>query len=98
MLRVHRAVPSGRLGEMTRRKREITGLANERDFRIWSNSQFRREAFAVFSQRSIRSTVTGASQSAAAGVGTRQNNPIFDSASPTLPLRMHSAIASVASA
>ena len=32
MLRVHRAVPSGGLGEMTRRKREITGLANERDF------------------------------------------------------------------
>src|SRR5262249_10616458 len=32
VLRVHRAVPSGGLGEMTRRKREITGLANERDF------------------------------------------------------------------
>ena len=33
MLRVHRAVPSEGLGEMTRRKREITGLANEQDFR-----------------------------------------------------------------
>src|SRR5499426_2335176 len=32
MLRVHRAVPSEGLGEMTRRKREITGLANEQDF------------------------------------------------------------------
>src|SRR5262249_36575587 len=30
--RVHRAVPSGGLGEMTRRKREIVGLTNERDF------------------------------------------------------------------
>jgi hypothetical protein len=33
MLHVHRAVPSGGLGEMTRRKREISGLANEQDFR-----------------------------------------------------------------
>ena len=32
MLRVHRVVPSGGLGEMTRRKREIVGLTNERDF------------------------------------------------------------------
>jgi hypothetical protein len=32
MLRVHRAVPSGGLGEMTRRKREIVGLTNEQDF------------------------------------------------------------------
>ena len=32
MLRVHRTVPQGGLGEMTRRKREITGLANEQDF------------------------------------------------------------------
>jgi hypothetical protein len=32
MLHVHRAVPSGGLGEMTRRKREITGLANEQEF------------------------------------------------------------------
>jgi hypothetical protein len=42
-------------------------------------------------------TVNGASQSAVAGVGTRLSNPIFDSAFPTLPPRMHSAIASVAS-
>jgi len=33
------------LGKMTRRKREITGPANEQDF----NSHFRREAFAAFS-------------------------------------------------
>ena len=34
---------------MTRRKREIVGLRNERDFAYVSNSQFRRKAFAVFS-------------------------------------------------
>src|SRR5262249_38059550 len=32
MVRLHRTVPSGGLGEMTRRKREIVGLTNERDF------------------------------------------------------------------
>src|SRR5262249_17863384 len=32
MLRVHRAVPSGGLVEMTRRKSEIVRLTNERDF------------------------------------------------------------------
>ena len=31
---------------MTRRKREIVGLTNNRTSRIWSNSQFRREATA----------------------------------------------------
>jgi hypothetical protein len=47
--RVHRAVPSGGLGEMTRRKREIVGLTNERDFPHLVELHFRREAFAVFS-------------------------------------------------
>jgi hypothetical protein len=32
---------------MTRRKREIAGLATNRTSRIWSNSHFRRKAFAV---------------------------------------------------
>jgi hypothetical protein len=82
---------------MTRRKREIIGLANERDFRMWSNSHFRREAFAVFSWRLMRSIANDASQSAAAGVDTRSSNSTFDSASQTSPPRMHSAIASVAS-
>jgi hypothetical protein len=42
--------------------------------------------------------VTDASQSAAAGVDTRPSNSLFDSASQTLLLRMHSATASVANA
>jgi hypothetical protein len=37
----------GGLGEMTRRKREIIGLGTNRTSRIWSNSHFRRKAFAV---------------------------------------------------
>src|SRR5262245_53463459 len=43
----------------------------------------------------MRFTVNDASQCAAAGVGTRSSNSIFDSASQTPPPRMHSAIASV---
>jgi len=66
--------------------------------RIWSNSHFRREAFAVFSLRLIHSTVNDASQSAAAGVDTRPSNFIFDSASQRPSPRVHSAIVSVASA
>ena len=49
MLRVHRAVPSGGLGEMTRRKREITGLANEQDFPHLVELALPPGAFAVFS-------------------------------------------------
>jgi hypothetical protein len=45
-----------------------------------------------------RSIVNDASQSAAAGIDTRSSKSIFDSVSQTPPLRMHSAIASVASA
>ena len=66
---------------MTRRKREILGLRNERDF-----------------PRLMHFTVNDVSQSAAAGVDTRSSKSIFDSASKTPPLRMHFAIASVASA
>src|SRR5262249_19062624 len=50
----------------------------------------------MFCYRLMRSTVNDASQSGAAGVGTRPSNPIFDSASQTPPLRTHFAIASVA--
>src|SRR6516225_7696743 len=56
--------------------------------RIWSNSHFRREAFALFSKRLKRSIVNDAFRSAAAGVDTRSTHSIFDSASPTPPLRM----------
>jgi len=66
--------------------------------RIWSNSHFRREAFAVFSKRLMLSIANDASRSAAAGVDTKSSHSIFDSASQMPPLRMHSAIASVASA
>jgi len=62
---------------------------------MWSNSHFRREAFAAFSQRLIHSTVTDASQSAAAGVDTRAGNSIFDSASQTPPLAEYQTIASI---
>ena len=51
----------------------------------------------MFSKRLMRSIVNDASRSAAAGVDTRSSNSIFDSASQTAPLRMSSAIASVAS-
>jgi hypothetical protein len=83
---------------MTRRKREITGLANEQDFPHLVELALPPGGFRSVLLEIIRSTVTDASQSAVAGVGTRQSNPIFDSASQTPPLRMHSAIASAASA
>jgi hypothetical protein len=76
---------------MTRRKREIIGLRNERDFPHLVNWHFRRKAFAMFSYRSMRSTVNDTSQSAGAGVDTRSSHSIFDSASQTPALRMHSA-------
>jgi hypothetical protein len=39
----------GGLGEMTRRKREIVGLANEQDFpHLVELAHFHRKAFAVF--------------------------------------------------
>jgi hypothetical protein len=46
----------------------------------------------------MRSTVNDISQFVAAGVDTRSSNSIFDSASQTPRLRMHSAIALVANA
>jgi len=77
---------------MTRRKREIVGLTNERDFphlvELAVPPEGFRSAFLEFD----------AFRSAAAEVDTRPSNFIFDSASRTPPLRTHSAIASVASA
>jgi len=83
---------------MTRRKREIVGLTHERDFPHLVELALPPGGFRSVFLEIDTFHRTNASQSAAAGVGTRQSNPIFDSASPTLPLRMHSAIASVASA
>ena len=77
---------------MTRRKREIIGLRNERDFPYLVELTLPPGGFgSIF-------LVNDASQSAAAEVATRSSHSIFDSASQTPPLRMHSAIASVVSA
>ena len=83
---------------MTRRKREITGLANERDFPHLVELALPPEGFRdvlleihAF-HRNQRIPVP------AAGVDTMSSNSIFDSASQTPPLRMNSAIASMASA
>jgi len=77
---------------MTRRKREIIGLRNERDFPYLVELTLPPGGFgSIF-------LVNDASQSAAAEVATRSSHSMFDSASQTPPLRMHSAIASVASA
>ena len=46
----------------------------------------------MFSKRLMHSIVNDTSRSAAAGVDTRSNHFIFDSASQMPPLRMHSAI------
>ena len=84
---------------MTRRKREIVGLTNERDFphlvELAVPPEGFRSAFLEFDafHRERRIPVRRA-----AGVDTRPSNSIFDSASLTPPLRTHSAIASVASA
>jgi hypothetical protein len=72
---------------MTRRKREIAGLANEQDFPHLVELALPPGGF--------RSVFYDASQCAAAGVDTRPSKSIFDSASQTPPPRMHSAIASV---
>jgi hypothetical protein len=48
--------------------------------------------------RSTRGPVLWGAHVRAAGIGTRSSKSIFDSVSERLPLRMHSAIASVASA
>jgi hypothetical protein len=79
---------------MTRRKREIVGLTNEQDFPHLVELAVPPGGFRGL----MRSTKNDASRSAAVGVDTRPSNSIFDSASQIPPPRMHSAIASVASA
>ena len=83
---------------MTRRKREIVGLTNERDFphlvELAVPQGGFRSAFLEFDafHRELRIPVRrGRSRHEA-------EHSIFDSASQTPPLRMHFAIASVASA
>ena len=84
---------------MTRRKREILGLRNERDFPHLVELALPPEGFrSVLLEIDAFHRERRASQSAAAGVGTRSSKSIFDSASQTPPLRMLSAIALVASA
>ena len=77
---------------MTHRKREIIGLRNELDFPHVVELALPPEGF-----RGVLLEID-AFHREAAGIGTRSSKPIFDSASQTPPLRMHSAIASVASA
>jgi hypothetical protein len=67
---------------MTRRKREITGLANEQDFPHLVELTFPPGGFRSVFLGMMRSTVNNASQSAAAGIDTRSSNSIFDSVSP----------------
>src|SRR5262249_23061240 len=88
----------GGLAEMTRRKREITGLANELDFPYLVELALPPGGFrSVFQEidafhRERRIPVRR-------GRSRYEVKPIhiFDSASQTPPLRMHSTIASVAS-
>jgi hypothetical protein len=70
-----------RIGEMTRRKREILGLRNERDFPHLVELALPPEGF-----RSVLIEMDAfhrerRTQSAAAGVGTRSSKSIFDSVS-----------------
>jgi hypothetical protein len=83
---------------MTRRKREIVGLANERDFPHLVELAVPPGGFrSVFLEFDAFHRERGIPVLRGRR-GTKPTNSIFDSASQTLPLRMHSAIASVASA
>jgi hypothetical protein len=81
-----------------RRKSEFARRTNERASLIWSNSYFRWKPLTLFFKKLMRSTVNDTSQSAAAGADTRSSHSTFDSAFQMVPLLMHSAIVSVASA
>jgi hypothetical protein len=83
---------------MTRRKREITGLANELDFPhlvelALPPGGFRSVSLEIDAFHRHRRIPVRRGRSRHEG-----SNSIFDSASQTPPLRMHSAIASVANA
>jgi hypothetical protein len=79
-----------RLGQMSRRKSEITGHMNERDFRTLSSWSCRQEASAARALSLNRSTVNAASQFAEAAGGTRWSNSTsasaFQMAPPLTPL------------
>jgi len=80
-------------------KRKILRLTNERDFPNLVELALPPEGF-----RSVLLEIDAFHRdrripgSAAARLYTRSSKSIFDSAFPTLPLRMHAAIASVVSA
>jgi len=78
---------------MTRCKREVVSLRNERYFPHLVELALPLEPF-----RSVILEIDAfhRERRIAAGVDTRSSKSIFDSASQTPPLRMHSAIASVA--
>ena len=83
---------------MTRRKREIIGLTNEQDFPYLVELAVPPGGF-----RGVFLEIDTFHRDRRIPVRRGQNRhevskSIFDSASPTLPLRMHSAIASVVSA
>jgi hypothetical protein len=75
---------------MSRRKSEITGHMNERDFRTLSSWSCRQEASAARALSLNRSTVNAASQFAEAAGGTRRSNSTsasaFQMAPPLTPL------------
>jgi hypothetical protein len=77
---------------MTRRKREIVGFANEQDFPHLVELALPPGGF-----RTVFLDIDAFHRDRRIPSATRPNDSIFDSASPTPPLRMHSAIASVAS-
>jgi len=83
---------------MTRRKREIVGLTNERDFPhlvelALPPGGFRSVFLEIDAFHRERRIPVRRGRS-----DTRSSKSIFDSASQTPPLRMHSAIASGANA
>ena len=86
------------MGKITRRKHQIAGLANEQDFPYLVELALPPEGF-----RSVLLEIDAFHRDRRIPVRRGQNRhevskSICDSASPTLPLRMHSAIASVVSA
>jgi transposase InsO family protein len=83
--RIERLMPLQALKARPRRRRPPPDLGE-------------RQAGAVAANVAFDAVPKAASQSVAVGVDTKSNNFIFDSASQTSPLRMLSAIASVASA
>jgi len=82
---------------MSRRKGEITGLMNERDFRPLVELALPSSGFRSQTRNLKLFTENAASQSAGAATGIMQSDYSFGSASQTLLLPMHSARNSEAS-